>query len=265
MDGFGPVGPKKMNRYLHADWERRMYACAECRDGRGAGQHRRVCRHAIERIPPRVPRVELVRRGLAAAEHALVERGVGTREELARKAGGRSTRPGRQSVAKRPAPIKKNPGSKPTARPGFSKRWIAGAARNLNLQDTRGSRATCAQGRSIARDWGSVRLPRYQRASCWHQAATLAIRFVRRARAVGANRRMQAAASRVLIDLGRLFGTDRGEVDGAQHQKKGKNEKAIMSDHHNTDEAGQPPRGEGVWKPFSRRRLTIPRRSTDRR
>ncbi len=88
-DGFGPVRVEPDAPVFHADWERRVFGVVAMMIGRAIGNVHRF-RHAIERMEP------LHYLGSSYYEHWLtavatlaVERGLVTRAELERHAGGR--------------------------------------------------------------------------------------------------------------------------------------------------------------------------------
>lgn len=85
MQGFGPVVREKNEPTFHAEWERRTFGVVNL--AMGAAQiHVDEIRHAIERMPPaeylESPYYEHWIYGLEAL---LCERGVITRDELARR------------------------------------------------------------------------------------------------------------------------------------------------------------------------------------
>jgi len=89
MHGFGPLPQERDNRPFHADWEASGYVFALL-----ASQKKLFSfdggRHAIERIPVRdYMNMSYYERVLTGVASMYVERGVVTREELERLAGGR--------------------------------------------------------------------------------------------------------------------------------------------------------------------------------
>ena len=212
MDGFGPVISEQNEPVFHAEWERRMYALANLLM-RAAQVNIDEFRHAIERIPPaRYLASSYYERWVAAAETVLVEHGVVTREELlAKQDAAVDPRLIANGVATQgPAPRQRQIGKKTSAGALCERR--SGARTQPESSGTHALAALCArQSRRHRARLGSVRLPRHQRASRGHQAATLLFGLFRRARAVGKIRERSRATVHRFV--GRLFRDDRAEAE----------------------------------------------------
>ena len=89
MDGFGPVQVEESEPVFHDRWERRVFGLVAASVARRLAGSTDAFRFAIERMPPAhylgAPYYE---RWLTALATLLVEKGVITREELVRHAGG---------------------------------------------------------------------------------------------------------------------------------------------------------------------------------
>jgi nitrile hydratase subunit beta len=90
MDGFGPVGVEREEPVFHEPWEARAFALNFLGLGVLKAYNVHEYRHAVERMDPghylAAPYYERWFTGVATL---LVEKGVVTREELERRAGGR--------------------------------------------------------------------------------------------------------------------------------------------------------------------------------